>query len=212
MALEGLFIKKVGRVFCLFERAEPEPMKYRIVPARSMPMTMQMKKASAENGWDYVTSYSVFHLFSLPVRANAPEQQIPPADYAERLKRLSDRYYTVILGITVYAILQIAGVFINFAESETPYLDMLDSTPLAIILLLIFLMCLLTNSIITAVSINKLMKSLSAGNTIDHNAPWQKERKTGRMKAAAFSIFFALVLIFPITQTTLNTRERKALP
>ena len=212
MALEGLFIKRVGRVFCLFERAESEPMKYRIVPARSMPMTIQMKKASAENGWDYVTSYSAFHLYSSPVHANAPELQIPPADYAERLKRLSDRYNAFILGLIVYAILQIAGVFINFAESETPYLDMLDSSPLAIILLLIFLMCLLTNSIITAVSINKLMKSLSAGNPIDHNAPWQKERKAGWIKAVVFTIFFVFVLAFPITQTTVNSRGEKPLP
>jgi hypothetical protein len=212
MALEGLFIKKVGRVFCRFEKAEPMQMKYRIVPARDMPMTMQMKQASAENGWDYVTSYSAFHLYSSPAQANAPELQIPPADYAKRLKRLSDMFLAAILGFVVYGAIQIFQGYYNFSESKTPYLDMLNAYPLVTILLLVFLVCLLVNSIIMAVSINKLMKSLSAGNPIDHNAPWQKERRTGWIKAVAFFIFFVFVLVFPFTQTTVIGSERKTLP
>lgn len=88
MAAEGLYIKKMGKFFAKFVKGEPNKMKYRIEVTSGQGITPDQMDLYSDNGWEYVTSYNVFHVFSSPAILNAPELHTDPGEKLLLLKYL----------------------------------------------------------------------------------------------------------------------------
>lgn len=212
MALEGLFIQKAGPLFCRFKKGDPVPMNYRLIPVADMPMTSKMKKESAQSGWDFVTEYGFFFLYSSPVSSNAEEWHLSPADYGKKLRRLGDRALAVALALVAYLIFFSFGLYNSFSALFSPYSDLLGAELVSPVLLIVFGIILLINAMFKLKIINALKKSLSTGNPIDHHAPWRKKRAQNRLKAGIFCALFIFVLAFPFTQKSVYDAPMVPLP
>lgn len=210
MALDGLFLKKVGRLFCRFEKSEPRQMRYRIIPVRDIPMTLQQKKAGAPNGWDFVTSFRIFYVYSSPQETAAPEFPISPAEYAKNLNRAGDRIIIglMYLAVSILSIIQsVAGIL----NSQTPYLALLDEVPANFAIALTVFAYALYLPLSALISTHKLRKSLLAGNPIDHEAPWQKNRRAALAGTVAAFVILVSVVAFSLTQTSVDMSPEKPL-
>jgi len=211
MALGGLFLKKVGLLFYWFEKSEPRQMRYRIVPVRDIPMTLQQKKAGAPDGWDFVTSFTIFNVYSSQDEANTPELLIAPEEYAKNLNRATDRLIIGLIFFAVFVILFIKNI-VDFFCNPIPNMDLLSEMPSTIISDLIFLVYALYLPLSAIISIRRLKKSLLAGNPIDHVAPWQKKRRLAITGTAAVFAILALMFWFSMTQVSVDLSLEKTLP
>jgi len=98
MAKRGLFIEKMGKYFAKFNKDEPRDMYYRIEMSKEKDELgeeqIRMYKA---RGWEYVTNYNNFHIFSSPYEFNTTEVHIIPEEYAQLLKPFYKKALTQLL-------------------------------------------------------------------------------------------------------------------
>ena len=82
MAKEGLHFYKMGSHFGKFKKGEPQELEYRIdfINEKKPSDTSDKNEPSYEQiqayrqlGWDYVTSYDKFHVYSSPKKRHAME-------------------------------------------------------------------------------------------------------------------------------------------
>ena len=109
MAAEGFHLKKMGLHFAHFVKGEPKKMRYRIDVSLKKKITPEQIEMYADSGWDYVTSYEFFHVFSSPVELNAPELHTDPAEQSYTLKEL-DKKLAMNAGIVVVAVILMIGM------------------------------------------------------------------------------------------------------
>lgn len=211
MALGGLFLKKVGLLFYWFEKSEPRQMRYRIVPVRDIPMTLQQKKAGAPNGWDFVTSCRVFNIYSSSDEVNAPEFPVIPAEFARNLSRVNDRIIIGFVYLFIFGLSFVQNTEVIF-NSRTPYLKLLSEFPAAYVAELAVLAYALYLSLSAFISIHRLKKSLITGNPIDHEAPWQKKRRAAIAGTGTAFVILVSVFVFSMTQVPVDNAPEKALP
>ncbi|MEH7238045.1 DUF2812 domain-containing protein [Bacillus sp. JJ1562] len=210
MAAEGLHLKKMGKFFAHFVKGEPKKMKYRIDVSMKRKMKPEQIEMYAESGWDYVTGYQDFHVFSSPTERNAPEIHTDHAEQSFTLKEL-DKKLALNAGFVVVGLLLMIGMLssIWFLDGTPTYI-LVEGLVVAQTILSIFIGYQAFNSLFAAISIRALRKSLIEGKPIDHHAPWKKQHRLSSVFAILFTIVAGLTAIIPFVQ--LVKMDTKTLP
>ncbi|HCX48490.1 MAG TPA: hypothetical protein DG757_05530 [Bacillus sp. (in: Bacteria)] len=210
MAASGFHLEKMGLHFAHFVKGEPKQMRYRIDVSINRRITPEQIQMYAESGWDYVTSYNFFHVFSSPSYLHAPELHTDPAEQAYTLKELDKKLAMNASFAVVSMLLMISMVASIWFLDGTPTFILVEGMVIQQTILTIFLGYWTYTSLQAALSIRKLRNTLIEGKPIDHHAPWKKHYRFHSMVAILFTTIVGLSAILPFLQ--LVKGETKTLP
>jgi len=210
MAAEGLHLKKMGLHFAHFVKGEPKKMRYRIEVSINKKIIPEQIEMYAENGWDYVTSYNFFQVFSSPVERGALELHTDPAEQSFTLKQL-DKKLALNAGIVAVALILMIGMLSAvWSLDGTPTLVLVEGVAVQQTILSVIIGYSAYTSIQAALSIRALRKDLIEGKPIDHRAPWEKRYRLNSIIALVFILLAGLGAILPAVQ--LIKGDTKTLP
>ncbi|MEH7381191.1 DUF2812 domain-containing protein [Bacillus sp. JJ1533] len=210
MAAEGLHLKKMGKFFAHFVKGEPKKMRYRVDVSMKKKSSPEQIEMYAESGWDYVTSYQYFQVFSSPEELDAPEIHTDPAEQSFTLTEL-DKKLALNAGFVVIGLLLILGMLSSvWFLDATPTYILVEGLVIPQTILSIIIGYQAFNSLLAAISIRTLRKSLIEGKQIEHHVPWKKSHRLNSIIAFLFTIVAALTAIFAFTQ--LIKMDTKTLP
>jgi hypothetical protein len=163
-----------------------------------------------ESGWDYVTGYHYFQVFSSPDELNAPELHTDPAEQSYTLKEL-DKKLAMNAGMTVIAVILMTVMLssIWFLDG-TPTFILIEGMAIQQTILTLFFGYYAFTSFQAAISIRALKKGLAEGKSIEHHASWKKHYRLHSIIAFFFTVFVGLSALLPLTQ--LVRSETKTLP
>ena len=210
MAAKGLHLKKMGIHFAKFVKGEQKKMRYRIDVYIKKKITPEQIQMYAESGWDYVTSYNSFHVFSSPEERNAPELHTDPAEQSYTLKELDKKLASNAVIVVVSAILIIGMNSAIWFLDGTPTLVMVEGGVVQQLILAIFFGYTTYNSLQASISIRALRRKLIEGKPINHHAPWKKHYRLHSTVAFLFTVVVGLSAIIPFVQ--LVKMDTKTLP
>ncbi|WP_170006374.1 DUF2812 domain-containing protein [Bacillus fonticola] len=210
MAAKGLHLKKMGIHFAKFVKGEQKKMRYRIDVSIKKKITPEQIQMYAESGWDYVTSYNSFHVFSSPEERNAPELHTDPAEQSYTLKELDKKLASNAVIVVVSAILIIGMNSAIWFLDGTPTLVMVEGGVVQQLILAIFFGYTTYNSLQASISIRALRRKLIEGKPINHHAPWKKHYRLHSTVAFLFTVVVGLSAIIPFVQ--LVKMDTKTLP
>ncbi|QFF99897.1 DUF2812 domain-containing protein [Psychrobacillus glaciei] len=200
MAAKGFHLKKMGLRFAHFVKGEPKKMRYRIDVTMKKKITPEKIEMYEDSGWDYVTGYQYFQVYSSPVEREAPELHTDPAEQSFTLRAL-DKKLVFIVVIVVVALLFIIGMMsaIWFLDG-TPTFVLVDGFVVQQTIVSILIVYLAYISLQAAISIRALRKDLIEGKPINHHAPWKKHYRLNSVLAFLFTIVAGLSAIVPFGQ------------
>lgn len=211
MAKEGFHLKRMGLHFAHFVKGEPRNTRYRIDILLNEMTTPEQKHLYSKSGWDYVTSYGIFNIFSSPCELNAPELHTDPAEQSYTLKQLDKKLTINALTVAIATILIIGMIFAIWFFNETPTLALVDGIVIQQAFSAILFLYLAYSSLRATFSIRTLRKTLLDGKPINHNAPWNKMRKGKVIISIIYLIFFGFgSIMLPFVHFT--KMETKTLP
>ncbi len=209
MAAKGLHLKKMKAIFAHFEKGEPKSTRYRIDISVRRGISPQQKQLYAEGGWDYVTSYGVFNVFSSPAEAKAPELHTDPMEQAYTLKELDKRFvFNTVITIASTIVMFILLYFVIFGI-QPPILSLIEGAAVQQIIMAVFFLYALVSTMQAAISIRRLRKNLMAGVPLDHRTPWRKNKIFACVVAVVYMLSLITVAL-PIIQ--LSRMGAKNLP
>ncbi|RFB14845.1 DUF2812 domain-containing protein [Bacillus sp. HNG] len=210
MAAQGLHLKKMGKFFAHFDKGEPKKMRYRIDVSMKKKISPEQIEMYTESGWDYVTGYQYFQVYSSPEELDAPEIHTDPAEQSFTLTEL-DKKLALNAGIVVVAFLLMLGMLASIWFLDgTPIYVMIDGVAIQQTILSIFIAYLAYTSLQAALAIRALKKDLIEGKSINHHAPWKKRHRLNSIMAFIFTIVVGLSAIIPFMQ--LAKMDTKTLP
>lgn len=207
MALEGIFLEKVGLHFAKFTKGEPRRMRYRIDVSQGKHITQEQKELYSENGWEYVTSYGEFNVFSSLVEANAPELHTDPAEQAYTLSYLEKKFIKSAVIVAVATVLMIGMLFSVWFLDASPYLALVQGGIIQQAILLVVFLYTASTSLQAAISIRTLRKTLSEGKAINHSAPWRRQHKINLIVSTFFIVIAIFGVILPWMQIAMSKTE-----
>ncbi|MBT2679328.1 DUF2812 domain-containing protein [Bacillus sp. ISL-35] len=210
MAAQGLFLKKMGIHFARFEKGEPRRMKYRIYVTEKKKIPAEQIEIYAESGWNFLTSYGNFHVFSSPEELNAPELHPDPAEQAYLLRGLDKKLAWNAIGVIVCLVLIIGMMASIWFLDGTPAFAMVEGAAIQQMILMLFIAYTAYHSLRAAFSIRTLRKKLAEGKPIDHRAPWKKKHRTHTTAAFLFTVLAGASAVIPFMQ--LVKMDTKTLP
>lgn len=210
MGAEGLHLKKMGLYFAQFDKDKPKKMRYRIDVSLNKKITTEQKQMYAESGWDYVTSYGDFNVFSSPVGLNAPELHTDPAEQSYTLKELDRKLAKSSLLVVTAVILMIGMLSSIWFLNGTPIIAIVEGSIIQQSILLIVELHVTYTSLHAAISIRTLRKTLLEGKPIDHNAPWKEHQRVTATVGIMFIILAVFGSVLPFIQILKS--ETKTLP
>lgn len=155
MAQEGLHLKEVGIQFVKFTIGNSKQMKYRIDVSQGKKITPEQKEMYSESGWDYVTSYGEFNVFSSPVEANAPELHTDPAEQAYTLHYLNKKIIKSAIVVAVAVALMIGMLISIWFFNPAHYLALVDGSIIQQAILIIVELYVAYTSLQAAISIRR---------------------------------------------------------
>lgn len=210
MALQGLHLKHIGMYFTKFIKGEPKEMRYRIDVLRDDDITAEQKESYSKRGWDYVTSYNEFHVFSSPAYINAPEFYMDPDEQSHTLEKLNKKFKSSALGSIIWIVIFIGMTYYNWTIDNTPTLSLVNGNAISQIVLIIPIANSVYSTINGAIGISFLRKSLKQGKHINHNAKWENSYRLNCIS----NIFYTIVVITPIliSLTQMIITDVKTLP
>ncbi|BAQ11118.1 hypothetical protein OXB_2647 [Bacillus sp. OxB-1] len=198
MAAQGLHLKKLGRIFARFERGEPKRTRYRIDVSIHKKMSEEQMELYEEGGWEFVTQYGAFYVFSSPAEREAPELHTDPAEQAYTLRELDKKLFGNALFILV-ALLLIAGMLSSlWFLDRTPVYMLVEGMAVQQTVLTVVIGYQAYIAVRGAVSIRALQKRLNEGRPIDHHAPYRKRWRRHTFIALLFLLFAAASAVMPI--------------
>jgi hypothetical protein len=210
MAARGLHLKKMGIHFARFEKGEPRNMRYRIDVSINKRIPGEQVEMYRESGWDYVTSYGQFHVFSSPAELDAPELHTDPAEQSYTLKEL-DKKLAWNAGSAIVGMVLMIGMMVSIWFLDgTPTYVLLDGAMITQSFLTLFLAYTAYHSLRAVLSIRVLRKKLVEGKHIDHQASWKKHHTIHTAAAFLFTVVVGLSAIIPFVQ--LSKMETNTLP
>jgi Protein of unknown function (DUF2812) len=210
MAAKGFHLKKMGVQFARFVKDEPKKMRYRIDVCIKKKITAEQIQMYAESGWDYVTSYQFFHVFSSPEERNAPELHTDPAEQSYTLKEL-DKKLARNAGIVMVSILLMFGMLFSIWFLDgTPTFVLVQGLAIQQTILTIFIGFTAYTSLQASISIRALRKDLIEGKPINHHAPWKKHHIRNSILAFFCTVVVGLTAVLPFVQ--LVKADTKTLP
>lgn len=204
MAQEGLHLKKVGIQFVKFTKGEPKQIKYRIDVSQGNKITSEQKEMYSQSGWDYVTSYGVFNVFSSPVELNAPELHTDPAEQAYTLNHLNKKITKNAILVAVAVAVMIVMIVAFWFRDSAHYLALVEGIIIQQATLIIIELYVVYTSVQPAISLRALQKTLSAGKPINHSAPWKRQHKAKLIVASFYIVLAIFASIHPFMQLTMG--------
>ncbi|MEH7179679.1 DUF2812 domain-containing protein [Neobacillus vireti] len=210
MAANGLHLKKMGIHFAKFTKGTPEKMRYRIEVSPKKRITPEQTQMYAESGWDYITSYSFFHVFSSPEELDAPELHTDPAEQSYTLKELDKKLASNAFIVVIAMILIIGMLSAIWFLDGAPTFVMVKGVAIQQTILALFLGYSAFTSLQASISIRALRRNLIEGKPIDHHAPWKRHYRLHSTIAFLFTAGVGLSAIIPFVQ--LVKMETKTLP
>jgi hypothetical protein len=208
MAAKGLHLKKIGLQFVKFVKGEPKQMRYRIdVSSSNNKIALEQKEMYAESGWEYVTSYGKFNVFSSPVELDAPELHTDSAEQSYTLKALDNKFAASASLVIVAVVLIIAMLCFVWLYGSTPTLALVEGRVIQQVILAVVELYVVYTSLKAAISIRTLRKTLSEGKPIDHNAPWKKHHRITFAESIIFIVAAIFALILPWLQIAMSNTE-----
>ncbi|WNF24862.1 DUF2812 domain-containing protein [Mesobacillus jeotgali] len=200
MAAQGLFLKKMGIHFARFEQGEPRDMRYRIDVSSKRRISIEQIEMYRESGWDYVTSYGQFHVFSSPAELDAPELHTDPAEQVYTLKGL-DKKLAWNAGSAIIGMVLMIGMMASIWFLDgTPTYVMVDGAMITQTILTLFIAYTAYHSLRATLSIRDLRKNLVEGKSIDHQASWKNHHRIHTAAALLFTVVVGLCAIIPFIQ------------
>ncbi len=193
MAKKGLILNKVG-LFVIFIKSEPQDIKYRIDISSEYKLTDDDKEIYKNAGWDYITNYGKFNVFSSPENRNADELHSDLQEQSYTLKSLDKMHKINAIIVLLLTIFIIFTSFLPLILSKTLVLDLIDNSKSSFIILMILDFFILYKSLLSFISVRKLRNNLLKGNAINHKVDWKKTRKVSLI----LNIFFSILLIMMI--------------
>ncbi|SMB85848.1 Protein of unknown function [Desulfonispora thiosulfatigenes DSM 11270] len=176
LAAEGLHLTEMGLIFAKFTKGEPKKTRYRIEIVKNKEITAEQKGLYVESGWDYVTRYGNFNVFSSPAELKAPEIHTDPVEQSYTLQELDKKFKTNAIISVVGTLISLALVSSIWFIDATPVLDLVEGYIISQIVLIIALLYGSYETLQAAKSIRILRNTLLEGKPINHHAPWQKGR------------------------------------
>ena len=205
MALEGLQLYSIGRNFANFIKGEPKRMRYRIELVQDKNITMKQKLMFAQDGWDYVTSYGEFNVFSSPIEVYVSE--IHSANYSNNdftLKYLNKKFIKMVASFILIVLVFLGMIAASSYLISTPFLNLIQGKFYSIsseMLLLIYIYGILKE----AIAIGILRTTVASGEPIDHAAPWKRKRRFYIME---FWIVVGLILLAMFSHLIITGSEK----
>ncbi|WP_336046260.1 DUF2812 domain-containing protein [Solibacillus ferritrahens] len=200
MSLKGLHLHKIGTHFIHFKKGEPKRIEYRVEVTKNKSISYEQIDLYEENGWEHVTSYQYFHVFSSLEESNAPEIHTDPAEQAYTLQRLSKILLINLIAMSLTVALTIGMLSATWFLDGTPVLRLVEGRIIQQSIMSIILLYYVYYSIRAARAIRSLKRDLKEGKAIDHHAPWQSSLH----KNAVFPIILIIVAfisaILPLMQ------------
>ncbi len=195
MSAKGLHLHKMGLHFAHFKIGDPKRMEYRIEVTKKKGMPYEQSEMYEEIGWDYVTSYQFFHVFSSPEENHAPELHTDPMEQSYTLDQLKERLILNFTGTLIGFLLIIGMLLAIWFLDGTPVLRLVEGHAIQLTILSLIILYNVFYSTRAMISIQALRRNLQEGKAIDHHAPWEKSLH----KNTAFSIvFIAIALVSAI--------------
>ncbi|MER2106930.1 MAG: DUF2812 domain-containing protein [Solibacillus sp.] len=167
MAEQGWHLKKVGLLFTHFEEAPKEVVKYRIEVSKKA-LSDERLDFYEMSGWDYVTSYHYFHVFSSPKSIGAPELHTDPAEQAHTLKDLDHLFFINNVMSIVASLFLIAVSWAVFFLDGVPVLKLMDGNNLIQLVLVLAMLVQAIHCARAAYYLRKLKQELQSGKSVQH--------------------------------------------
>ncbi len=209
MAKKGLFIEKMGKYFATFKKGEPSDMYYRIeMSKKNDGLSEEQIRVYKIRGWDYVTNYNIFHIFSSPYEFNTTEVHIIPEEYAEVLKPFYKKsviqllislaiLFSFYIAIPLFIAKEYVTILVNMS-----FVDMLSQ----VIIISTFI-----NALFDIIYIGKLRMSLLKGTSVNHNSHWKLNYISSIIISSCLILLTVGLIVIPFTSFFTNNNE-KTLP
>ena len=210
MASVGFHLKKVGWLFAHFEKGDPKDVRYRIDTSSNRKITEEEKELYRQGGWEYVTSFGEFTLFSSATELNAPELHTDPAEQAQTLKSFDNKLKNSTIAVFVMAVILSGMQFALWFFLAGPIYSLVEGGAITYITTSLLFLGFVFMMIRGVFSMRKLRNDLKEGRPINHNAPWRSSRRVNRTFAIAFILVAAVGALVPWMQIILDRTE--ALP
>jgi len=195
MANEGWHLRKIGTLFAYFEQREPKEIKYRIETSSNKNMSSEDKGIFRERGWEHVTRYGEFNVFSSPADIQAPELYPDPIKQSYTLKILEKKLRKSAYLISLLSVIYLIVSIVFWLLDKTPMLRLVEETLTLNFGLYIIYLFIVYFLIRATLSIRKLRTNLSKGKEIDHKAPWRRLRK---VKVITMVLFISMATVFAV--------------
>lgn len=194
MVKQGLFLKKFGTVWCVFERGPARPLRYRVEPVREQDGDdllgrSPMKELYQDFGWSYVTSIGNSMFIFSTEDENAPELHTDPELQSGLWKKLYRRarrsfwFEIILLTIVIAALcaqLWNGGFILSLITSTTPIM----------LLCLPLLLFQLPGDWAELQKLALMVEQLEAGVPLDHRTFYPR-----RNRKEVVSLVLAVVLL-----------------
>lgn len=194
MAKQGLFLKKFGTVWCVFERGPARPLRYRVEPVREQDGDdllgrSPMKELYQDFGWSYTASIGNSMFIFSTEDENAPELHTDPELQSGLWKKLyrqarrSFRFQLFLLAVIIAALcaqLWNGGFILSLITSTTPIM----------LLCLPLLLFQLPGDWAELQKLALMVEQLEAGVPLDHRTFYPR-----RNRKEVVSLVLAVVLL-----------------
>ncbi|MEK4425656.1 DUF2812 domain-containing protein [Solibacillus sp. FSL K6-1523] len=200
MSAKGWHLHKMGIQFAHFKKGDPKRMEYRIEVTEKKGMSLEQSEMYEGNGWDYVTSYHYFHVFSSPEENHAPELHTDPMEQSFTLDQLNEKLIFNFIGTLIGFLLIIGMLSAVWFLDGTPILRLVEGFVVqqTFISLIIFYNVFISTR--AMLSIQALRRNLKEGKTIDHHAPWEKRLRRNTVLSIIIAITIIIGTILPFIQ------------
>ncbi|KPU44752.1 hypothetical protein OXPF_18380 [Oxobacter pfennigii] len=206
MAAKGQHLVKAGKHFAKFKKGEPKDMRYR-VDVSNFALSEERKKAHEENGWDYVTEYGDFCVFSSSEELSAPELYDDPEEQSHSLKAVWKKSVISLLLLIGAIILLLLIIFSSWALNRIIVLKLIETAIYTSVYFTVLYSYYIYYSIKAVISIGILQRRLKDGKPIDHNAPWRKYKAINTAIAVIHIIIIMSLFTIAFVSFKMNTTE-----
>lgn len=199
MAAKGLHLSKMG-AFVHFIKGEPKKIRYRIDVSSSKQISQEQIKLFEKTGWQYVTSYYYFHVFSSPEERNAPELYSNLTEQAQTFDELDKKLTMKAIISSVTMIVMICTLLAVWFLDGTPTFVLVDGLAIQQTGLTIFLGYMNLTALQAAFSIRALRNGLMEGQPINHQAHWISSFQFNKILSFSFTVVFLVSASIPFIQ------------
>ncbi|MCZ2260212.1 DUF2812 domain-containing protein [Sporosarcina sp. G11-34] len=207
MALDGLHLKKVGLLFAHFEKGEPKDTRYRIDTSSNKTVSEEEKEFYKENGWEHISTFGEFNVFSSPAELHVPELHTDPAEQSYTLENLDKKLRTNTYILAVLSALALAVYSMLWFFYKAPTLALVEGEGVLYVCSLLVYAYGMYVMLRGTLSIRKLRATLLAGSPINHKAPWKKHYRINQIVTTTILAIAAVSAVLPWVQLIMQKEE-----